>query len=127
MLELKEVQEVEEEDKREHQEEGEVVNIEVEEEVQEEVQEEELMTIKLTNLDPIDLELLLLQMLMETKLLKNQEKKDNHSEEKTEIILLKDNLEPEEVSRPKSKKMVTEKETGAINQIKYTNKKKVKI
>ena len=108
MLELKEVPEVEEEDKREHQEEEEedkrehqeeeeVVNIEVEEEVQ----EEELMAIKLTNQDPIDLELLLLQMLMETKLLKNQEKKDNHSEEKMEIILLKDILEPEEVLGPK--------------------------
>jgi len=93
----REHQEEEEEDKREHQEEEEVVNIEVEEEVQ----EEELKAIKLTNQDPIDLELLLLQMLTETKLLKNQEKKDNHSEEKMEIILLKDNLEPEEASRPK--------------------------
>ena len=96
-------------------------------EVEEEVQEEEPMIIKLINQDLIDLGLPLLQMLMEIKLLKNQEKKDNHSEEKMEIILLKDNLEPEEVLRPKSKKMVTEKETGVINQIKYTNKKKVKI
>jgi len=64
---------------------------------------------------------------METNLLKNQKKKDNHSEEKMESILLKDILELEEVLNPKSKKRVTEKETGVISQINYTNKKNVKI
>ena len=95
-LELKEVQEVAEEDKKEHQEEEEVeevVNIEVEEELQEEVQ----MAIKLTNQDQIDQEPPLWQMLKETKLLNNQEKKDSHTEVKMEIIHLKDNLELEEV------------------------------
>ncbi len=69
-------------------------------EVEEEVQEEEPMIIKLINQDLIDLGLPLLQMLMEIKLLKNQEKKDNHSEEKMEIILLKDIPEPEKVLSP---------------------------
>jgi hypothetical protein len=77
-----------------------VLNLKEVLEVEEEVQEEEPMIIKLINQDLIDLGLPLLQMLMEIKLLKNQEKKDNHSEEKMEIILLKDIPEPEKVLSP---------------------------
>jgi hypothetical protein len=63
--------------------------------VPDEMQKEELMTIKLTNQDLIDLGLPLLQMLTEIKMLKNQLKKDSHLEEKMDIILLKDILKAE--------------------------------